>query len=253
MKNTARKFLLFFLVVVVLTSLFSVAASALSVDDITGKVTEHTNKLKLQFDVINDLVMGFLSNWQNIVDLVVAALLLLVCFFGYKLLGPMLFLAGAYLGVAGGLYLFEMLGVWGVNVPEGSESIVKWVIAAVVGIILSLLLCALKKVGMIIFLACFSFIKLGEYTNDNLIVRTAITAAIVVLCIFFFKYFFIAAAAYWAGTKSMHYLFGSFLLKNIQLGDYLSGTPKDPVFYVGLLVAFLGMFVQYKSLKKNRY
>ena len=250
MKNMARKFLLLFTVVVVLTSLLSVSASALSVDDVTGAITEHTDKIKAQFDVIRDLIQGFLANWQDYVDLVLVALLLIECFFGYKLLGPQLFLAGAYLGVAGGLYVFELL-IKSVNVPQGSEDIVKWIIAAVIGIIMALLLCALKRAGMIIFLGAYSFIHLGKYTGDNLIVRVAITALVVVLAIFFLKYLFIFLASCWSGVKAIEILFASFLLKNVDLGKYLMNTPKAPVYYIGILVAFLGMFVQYKMLKKK--
>lgn len=254
-----KKFVLFLILSMLLMSLFSVCAFAQAeggegsensiVDKVTDKVTQYAGDIKAQFSTLNDGVKNLLGGVAEYLPLAIGALLLIECFFGYKLLGLQMFLAGAYIGMASGLLGFTHL-VAKVNVPG---DYVKWIVAGLCAIVFALLFMALKKVGLVVFIGVFSFMKLVDYT-DNIIVQAALAAVIVLLSICFFKYIFIHATSIFGAVKGVQMIFAVPLVANVvDLSKYLVNTPKAPAYYVGLLVAFFGVFVQFKLAKKKRF
>lgn len=254
-----KKLALFMVLALMLTAMFSVSAFAATeggeeadlVAKISAKISQYAKDIKEQFSGLNTTIKNLIpADFVDYLPLVLGALLLLECFFGYKLLGLQMFLAGAYVGLASGLLGFvHLTQTAGVNVPG---DYVKWVIAALCAVVFALLFMALKKAGLVIFIGVYAFVELAAYTN-NIIVQAAITAVIVLLSIFFFKYIFIHVTSLWGGIKGATLIFSAPLVAGaVDLSKYLINTPKAPAYYVGLLIAFFGVFVQLKLAKKRR-
>ena len=261
-----KKLALFLVLAMMLTLVFSVTAFAQAAEEggaeggaekvslvtkVTEKVRGYAKDIKDQFSILNNSVKDMLGKHAQYITLALGVLLLLECFFGYRLLGLQMFLAGAYVGMASGLLGFIHLTVnAGVNVPG---DYVKWVIAGLCAVVFALLFMALKKAGIVIFIGVYAFIELAQYTN-NIFVQAAITAVIVLLSVFFFKYIFIHASSIYGGVKGALLIFGAPVVAGVvDLSKFLVNTPKAPAFYVGLLIAFFGVFVQLKLAKRRRF
>lgn len=257
-----KKLALFLVLAMMLTLVFSVTAFAQAaaeggaedvslVTKVTERVRGYAKDIKAQFSILNDSVKGMLGENAQYITLVLGVLLLLECFFGYRLLGLQMFLAGAYVGLASGLLGFIHLTVnAGVNVPG---DYVKWVIAGLCAVVFALLFMALKKAGIVIFIGVYAFIELAQYTN-NIIIQAAITAVIVLLSVFFFKYIFIHASSIYGGVKGAMLILGAPIVAGVvDLSKFLVNTPKAPAYYVGLLIAVFGVFVQLKLAKRRRF
>ncbi|MBO5788457.1 MAG: hypothetical protein J6R42_00770 [Clostridia bacterium] len=257
MNKSAQKIAFMLLMIVVLAAIFSVTAFAADgaeasssmdkVNQITDKVAQYSSDIKAQLKELNEKVKGLLGSAAEYLPLVLGVLLLLECFFGYKLLGLQMFLAGGYIGFAVGLIGYTHLLSADILMPEPT----KWVLAGVLAILMALLFMALKKAGLVIFAGVFAFVKLANYT-DKLVVQVALTAVVVVLSIFFFKYLFIHTTSLYGGTKGMMLIMSSSLVSGmVDLNKFVINTPKEPAFYLGLLVAFFGIFAQLKMAKKK--
>ena len=256
-----KKLALFLILAMMLTALFSVTVFADAAEggeettdliaEITGKISQYAKDIKSQFSTLNDTVKGLIGSFASYLPLIMGGLLLLECFFGYKLLGLQMFLAGTYVGLAAGLLGFvHLTETAGVNVPG---DYVKWVIAFLCAIVFALLFMALKKAGLVVFFGVFSFMKLVDYTND-IIVQAAITGVIVLLSIFFFKYIFIHVTSIYCGVKGTMLILSSSLVAGVvDLGKYLVNTPKEPTYYAGLLIAFFGVLIQLKLATRKKF
>ena len=253
-----KKLALFMVLALMLAAMFSVSAFAAAeggeeaglVEQISAKVSQYAKDIKAQFSGLNTTIKGLLGSIADYLPLIFGGLLLLECFFGYRLLTHQMFFAGAYVGLACGFLGFVHLTETAKVAVPGDY--VKWVIAALCAIVFALLFMALKKAGLVIFIGVYAFIELAAYTN-SIVIQAAITAVIVLLSIFFFKYIFIHVTSLWGGIKGATMIFSAPLVAGaVNLGNYLVNTPKAPAYYVGLLIAFFGVFVQLKLAKKRR-
>ncbi|MFA5562471.1 MAG: hypothetical protein WDA00_07540 [Eubacteriales bacterium] len=232
-----------------MTSLVSIYAAAASVDDIIVKAESYLGDIKAQLIVTRDLVNDLIGKVEIVADyifVVVAALCLLVVFLGYKLRKLLYFIAGLVGGFAVGLFLFELLTT-SMSLPDW----LKWVAAGLLAVIGAFLLKFLARVAVVIAIGVYAFIRLGTYT-DTLLVRAAITAAVVVLALFLYKAVFIHGIAYLAGVKCAQAVLGSELLSSLDLTKYVVGVNEAKlVLYVGILLAILGVWVQYSTTRRR--
>lgn len=260
MKHFAKKSVLLLVLIIALTALLSVYASAEAADDVqkvTGKVQGYLNDIKAQFTVIRDGMKGLLGNYAGYMTLAMAVILLVECFVSYKLLKVSTFIAGAYLGFACGLVGYGHLTAV-MNVPG---DYIKWIVAGLVALILGFLFTAINRVGVIIVTVAFVFLKVSDWT-DKLVVQIIVTAAALVLLVIFFRYIFIgvssAAAAYYGlkllfsvGAMDLSPVSG--VIAKIDPVQYLPGAPAKYVMYaVAALIAFFGILVQCKALRNRK-
>ena len=131
MNKSAQKIAFMLLMIVVLAAIFSVTAFAADgaeasssmdkVNQITDKVAQYSSDIKAQLKELNEKVKGLLGSAAEYLPLVLGVLLLLECFFGYKLLGLQMFLAGGYIGFAVGLIGYTHLLSADILMPEPTK------------------------------------------------------------------------------------------------------------------------------------
>lgn len=261
MKRFAKKTALLLVLVIALTALFSVYASAEAADsvkNVTGKIGGYIDDIKDQFRFINDWLKGLLGDFAGYLILVVAVLLLVECFVSYRLLKVNTFIFGAYLGFACGLLGYTHLTAV-MNVPG---EYIKWIIAGLLALIFGFLFTAINRVGVVILTVAYTFITVTDWT-DNLITQIVVTAVVLVLSVIFFRYIFIGASSIFCAHKGLTMLFSlattslspiSDIIAKIEPTQYLPGAPaKYVTLGIALVIAFFGILVQCKLLRRKKY
>lgn len=252
MKHVAKKIVLLLLMTMVMTAMLSVYASAASaaedsISNITTKVAQYGNDIKEQLKEVNEMIKGKMGGFAGYAGLIVGVLLILECFLSYKLLGFQMFVAGAYVGFAAGLLGYTHL----TNLVALPGEYFKWIIAGMVAVIMALIFMWLKKAGLVLFIGLYAFVQLAQHTT-NVTVHLAITALIVLLSVFYFRYIFIHATALAGGIWGAKKIFASSLLASVDLSTLIINTRFEPTVYIGLLIAFIGAFVQLKVVDGKR-
>ena len=252
MKHIAKKVVLLLLMTMVLTALFSVYASAAattedSVTNLTTKVAQYGKEIKEQLKNINKMIEGKMGGFAAYAGLAIGVLLILECFFSYKLLGFQMFLAGIYVGFASGLLGYTHL----TKIVALPGTYFQWIIAGMVAIIMALIFVWLKKAGLVLFIGLYAFAQLAQFTT-SVTVHMALTGLIILLSIFYFKYIFIPVTSLIGGVWGAKKILASSLLASLELDTLFVNTRYEPAVYLGLLIAFFGMFIQLKVAAKKR-
>lgn len=251
MKNTAKKLLTVMMVALMLSAVFGVYASAITAGEAAQKADEiFLDDIKGHIDWLNTKIKGLYESFADYMPLVFGALLLILSFFGYKLLKPLNLLGGLYLGFVVGLWLFAFLSEKMVMPGD----FVKWILGGLLAIILGLLCAALNKASIVVFFTAYAFYFAANQLSDNLVVCVAVAALVLVLSIFLFKYVFVHILTLKCATFGIKQIFSAPLVANaIDFEKFFTIASRDTVvLYIGLLVAIFGILTQLKLARRKR-
>ena len=243
MKNFARKLLVIMMVALMLSAFCGIYASALTAGEAADKLDSlFLDDIKEHMDWINQKVKGFYGGFANLMPLFFGAILLVLCFFGYRMLKPLNLVGGMYLGFAAGVWLFEFLSQK--MVMPGV--FVKIILGVFLAIILGLLCTALNKASVVLYLTGYAFYFAATQITDNLIVCVALAAIALVLAIFLFKYAFIHIFTIKCATAGVSLLFSSPMIsKMVDFSKFITIADQEVVFtFIALLIALFGIIVQ---------
>jgi len=251
MKNVARKLLMIMMVALMLTAFCGIYASALTAGEAADKVDSlFLDDIKEHMDWMNQKVKGFYAGFANLMPLLFGVILLVLCFFGYRMLKPLNLVGGMYLGFAVGVWLFEFLSQK--MVMPGA--FVKIILGAFLAIILGLLCTALNKASVIVYLTGHAFYFAATQITDNLIVCVALAAIALVIAIFMFKYVFIHIFTLKCATAGVALLFRSPMIADaVDFSKFITIADKEVVLtFIALLIALFGILTQMKLARKRR-
>ena len=251
MKNVARKLLMIMIVALMLTAFCGIYASALTAAEAADKVdTLFLDDIKEHMNWMNEKVKGFYASFADYMPLVFGVVLLVLAFFGYRMLKPLNLFGGMYLGFAVGVWLFEFLSEK--MVMPGA--FVKIILGVFLAIIFGLLCTALNKASVIVYLTGAAFYFSATQLTDNLVVSVALAAITLVLSIFLFKYVFINIFTLKCTTAGVALLFKAPMLANaIDFGKFFTIADKETVLtLIAVLIAIFGILTQLKFARKRR-
>ena len=250
MKNFARKLLMVMMVALMLSAFCGIYASALTAGEVADKLDSlFLDDIKEHMDWMNQKVKSFYKPFENLMPLAFGVALLVLAFFGYRMLKPLNLVGGMYLGFAVGVWLFEILSQK--MVMPGS--FVKVILGVFLAIILGLLCTALNKAAIVVYLTGYAFYYAANDITDNLIVCVALAAIALVLAVFLFKYAFIHIFTIKCATTGMALLFGAPMIsKAVDLSKFITIADTSVVVtFLALLIALFGILTQLKFAKQR--
>ena len=194
--------------------------------------------------------MGAFSGYM---PLVLAAVLLIFCFFGFRLLRVETVLVGAVAGYAVGYAIYDFLLAWQGHPAfyDDWEFVARWVAVGVCAILGMFLGRLLRRVGISLVLGLLAASYFSRYTS-NVWVLLAVFAVVLLIGILAIKPVIIFLTSVLGGVAVLNFLIGSNGFYYVDLNAMLGVSVVNLTLLLGILFGLFAAWIQAKTNRGRR-